>query len=117
MAQRIVTLFLLTIIVFLIFTFVSFFRLAKRNQKNKWFYGIGSIFLFFGILLFVVCSVDIIRQLYFFESDPNSQIESVFGVFLAFFLNYKFYNYLIKKWESNDFLRNEIQDIGKNTEY
>ena len=117
MAQRIVTLFLLSIIALLVFTFISFFKLAKRNYKNKWLYSIGSIFLFFGILFFVVCSVDIFRLLYFFESDPNSHIESVFGVFLAFYLNYKFYKYLIKKWEFNDFLQNEIQNIGKNTEY
>ncbi len=117
MAQRLVTLFLLSIIALLVFTFISFFKLAKRNYKNKWLYSIGSIFSFFGILFFVVCSVDLIRLLFFFGSNPNSQIESFFGIFLAFFLNYKFYKYLIKKWESNDISQNEIKNIGKNTEY
>ena len=114
MAQRIVTLLLLLIIALLIFTFVSFFRIAKRNQKNKWLYSIGSIVLFFGILFFIVCSVDIIRLLFFFESSPYSNIESVFGILLAFFLNYKFYKHLQRKWESNDILQNEIENIGQN---
>ncbi|MFC4721276.1 hypothetical protein ACFO5O_03000 [Geojedonia litorea] len=105
-------------IILIYFIGKQFYTLAEDFNKNKWLYAILSVVIYYvaGFIFGTILAVlDLIFE-WGIDWDNNFGL-NLLGIPIGLLADWGFYYMLKKKWEQSTVLiKDEIQNIGKNTE-
>ncbi|GAA3654106.1 hypothetical protein [Flavivirga jejuensis] len=95
-----------------------FYDLSEEYNQNKWLYAILSVVVYYAGTFMVGIVLGVLIEFGIVDIDlENSLMINIIALPLGIGVVYLFYIILEKKWKKTVVvIKDEIQDIGKNTE-